>query len=199
MRHRICLAVLMMSLCLLCACGGKESEPIQAPMDFRRELLTRGGCAMELEARAESGNLVWELTLDCSLDPTGKGSVTVLAPESIAGVTALVDERGGSLRYGDLALGLGLLPGTELAPAAAPGKLVRAWAQAWIASAGEEDPGSMARYEDGRFTVSTWFDENRAPRRAELAVDGKLCFAAEIRKFEWKAIESNETTEENLG
>ena len=199
MRQRICFAVLMMSLCLLCACGGKAEDPLQAPMDFRRELLTRGGCAMELEARAESGNLVWELTLDCSLDPTGKGSVTVLAPESIAGVTALVDEGAGSLRYGDLALGLGLLPGTELAPAAAPGKLVRAWAQAWIASAGEEDPGSMARYEDGRFTVSTWFDENRAPLRAELAVDGKLCFTAEIRKFEWKAIESNETTEENLG
>ena len=199
MRQRICFAVLMMSLCLLCACGGKESEPIQAPMDFRRELLTRGGCAMELEARAESGNLVWELTLDCSLDPTGKGSVTVLAPESIAGVTALVDEAAGGLRYGDLALGLGLLPGTELAPAAAPGKLVRAWAQTWIASAGEEGPGSMARYEDGRFTVSTWFDENRVPLRAELAVDGKLCFTAEIRKFEWKALETNETTEENLG
>ena len=97
------------------------------------------------------------------------------------------------------ALGLGRLPGTELAPAAAPGKLVRAWAQAWIASAGEEDPGSMARYEDGRFTVSTWFDENLTPLRAELAVDGKLCFTAEIRKFEWKALETNETTEENLG
>ena len=54
MRQRICFAVLMMSLCLLCACGGKESDPIQAPMDFRRELLTRGGCGMELEARAES-------------------------------------------------------------------------------------------------------------------------------------------------
>lgn len=199
MRHRICFAVLMMSLCLLCACGGKEREPIQAPMDFRRELLTQGGCAMELEARAESGNLVWELTLDCRLDPAGKGSVTVLAPESISGVTALVDDTAGSLRYGDMALGLGLLPGTELAPAAAPGKLARSWTQAWIASAGEEDAGVMARYEDGRFTVSTWFDENQIPIRAELAVDGKLCFTAEIRKFEWKALETNETTEENLG
>jgi len=114
-------AVPMMTLCLLCACGGKEQNPLQAPMDFRAGLLARGGCAFELAARCEAGDRLWELELACELDAEGNGSVTVLAPESIAGIRAVLEGGKGSLRYGELSLGLGKLPGTELAPAAAPG------------------------------------------------------------------------------
>jgi hypothetical protein len=69
------LAVLMMTLCLLCACGGKEKDPLQAPMDFRAELLARGGCAFELAARSEAGDRLWELELACALDPEGREEV----------------------------------------------------------------------------------------------------------------------------
>lgn len=186
MRRRwMMIAVLMMNLCLLCACGGKEKDPLQAPMDFRAELLARGGCAFELAARSEAGDRLWELELACALDPEGRGTVTVLAPESIAGISAVLEDGKNSLRYGELSLGLGTLPGTELAPAAAPGALVRAWARDWIASAGTEDGTLLASYEDGALTVRTRFDASGVPIRAELALDGRTCFQAEIRNFEW--------------
>ena len=190
MRHRkILIAVpMMLILCLLCACGGKANDPLQAAMDYRTELLSRGGCGFELEARAETGEgRLWELTLACDLDADGNGTVTVLAPESIAGISAVTDGETGSLRFADLCLGLGTLPGTELAPAAAPGRLIRAWARDWIASAGAEGESLLACYEDGRFAVNTWFDAAGIPVRAELAVDGQTHFTAEIRNFEWKA------------
>ncbi|MBR6120056.1 MAG: hypothetical protein IKQ04_07045 [Oscillospiraceae bacterium] len=200
MRRRwMIFAVPMMTLCLLCACGGKEQNPLRAPMDFRAELLARGGCAFELAARSEAGDRLWELELACELDAEGNGSVTVLAPESIAGIRAVLEGGKGSLRYGELSLGLGKLPGTELAPAAAPGALVRAWARDWIASAGPEEEGLLVCYGDGPLTVRTCFDAGGVPLRAELLVEGRTRFSAEIRKFEWKAKEHNETTEENLG
>ena len=200
MRRRwMMIAVLMMNLCLLCACGGKAKDPLQAPMDFRAELLARGGCVFELAARSEAGDRLWELELACELDAEGNGSVTVLAPESIAGVSAVLEGGKGSLRYGELSLGLGTLPGTELSPAAAPGALVRAWARDWIASAGPDEDGLLVCYGDGPVTVRTRFDAGGVPLRAELLVDGRARFSAEIRKFEWKAEQDNETTEENLG
>ena len=200
MRRRwMIIAVLMMTLCLLCACGGKEKDPLQVPMDFRTELLARGGCAFELAARSEAGDRLWELELACALDPEGRGTVTVLAPESIAGISAVLEDGKNSLRYGELSLGLGTLPGTELAPAAAPGALVRAWARDWIASAGPEEDGLLVCYGEGPNTVRTRFDSGGVPLRAELLTDGRARFTAEIRNFEWKAEEDNETTEENLG
>lgn len=190
MRYRKILITvpMMILLCLLCACGGKANDPLQAAMDFRTALLAKGGCAFELEALADTGEeRLWELTLACTLDPEGNGTVTVLAPESIAGVTAVTEGGRSSLRCEALCLGLGELPGTELAPAAVPGRLVRAWAGDWIASAGADGEALLACYEDGGLKIRTWFDAEGVPLRAELAADGKTLFQAEIRNFTWKA------------
>ena len=88
------IAVPMLTLCLLCACGGKTNDPLQAPMDYRTDLLANGGCAFELDARVETGDRLWELSLDCELDANGDGTVKVLAPESIAGIAATVSGDG---------------------------------------------------------------------------------------------------------
>ena len=199
-RRKMFLTVQMMILlCLLCACGGKGNDPIQAAMDFRTALLAHGGCGFELEAQAETEAGVWELRLDCALDPAGNGTVTVLAPDSIAGITARTTDGGPSLRYEDLALGLGLLPGTELAPAAAPGRLVRAWGQDWIASAGREEGALLFCCQDGDLEVRTWLGADGLPLRAELLQQGRSCFSGTINNFQWKAVEQHETTEEDLG
>ena len=199
MRHWKLAVPMMLLLCLLCACAGGAKDPLQTPMDHRAALLSRGGCAFELEARAEAGGQLWALRLACVLDADGGGTVTVLAPESIAGISAQLEPESDSLSYDGLTLALGTLPGTELAPAAAPGRLVRAWARDWIASAGEEEAGLLACYGEGPLTVRTWFDGSGVPIRAELAADGQMRFSAEIENFEWKAGTTNETTQEDLG
>lgn len=186
-RRNLFLTVQMMILiCLLCACANRFNTPLQAPMDFRGRLLAEGGCAFELEARVEAGGQLWQLSLACELDAAGDGTVTVLAPESIAGIRARSEGGAGSLVYDGVCLGLGTLPGTELAPAGAPGRLVRAWAQDWIASAGPDAGCLLACYEDGSLTIDTWFDGENVPVRAQLAVDGQTRFSAEIRNFQWK-------------
>ena len=199
MRRRLLAVPMMLILCLLCACAGGGNDPLQTPMDYRAALLTHGGCAFTLEARVDAGDLLWELTLACELDAEGNGTVTVLAPESIAGISAVCEDGGESLRYEDLALGLGTLPGTELAPVQAPSRLVQAWAEAWIASAGPEEDGTLACYEDGSLSVRSCFDAAGLPVRAELAVDGQVTFTAEIRNFTWKAGNNDETSETDLG
>ena len=199
MRRKILSAVLMTTLCLLCACAGRGSDPVQTPLDFRAALLANDGCAFELEAVAETDGLCWPLTLACALDAEGCGTVTVLAPESIAGITARLTEDGATLTYDDLALGLGLLSGTEQTPAAAPGLLARAWSKFWIASAGAEGEGLRAVFEEGGLRADTWFDGAGLPLRAVLSLDGKAYFTAEIRNFTWKAGTEHETTQENLG
>ncbi|MBR6413508.1 MAG: hypothetical protein IKS21_02715 [Oscillospiraceae bacterium] len=193
------LAVLMMLLFLLCACGRSESNPLQAPMDFRGTLLAQGGCHFVAEACAETGDRVWALTLDCTLNAEGSGTVTVLAPETIAGITARIDGEDGSLCYETLVLGLGTLPDSTLAPVAAPGKLVLAWARDWIASAGAEDETLLVCYSAEALEVRTRFGADGTPVQAELLQNGKACFSAELHNFEWKAETKDETTEENVG
>ena len=186
MRKQLLISVLLLPLCLLCACAGKEIEPLEAPMAFRAALLERGGCRFELEALAQAGEELWPLTLACDLDASGGGTVTVLAPESIAGVCARLEGEKGTLEYEDLALALGRLPDSDLAPAAAPGVLVRAWARDWIASAGPDGEDLLACYQGKDLEIRTWFDAGGLPLRAELALDGEVRFQGDVKNFAWK-------------
>ena len=180
---RSALSALMTALLLLTGCAGGPG--VEGKLERQRDALR--SCPeirFQAEVTGAAGDRVFTCTLDCVSTPE-ETVLTVASPESIAGIAAVTDGETGSLVCDGLCLGLGTLPGTELAPAAAPGRLVRAWARDWIASAGTEDGALLACYEDGSLTARTWFDAEGVPLRAELSIDGRTRFTAEIRNFQW--------------
>ena len=63
--RRTLAAVLMTALCLLTACGSKETDELQAAMDFRAALLQAEGCTFTAAVTADYGDRSYEFTLDC--------------------------------------------------------------------------------------------------------------------------------------
>lgn len=196
------IAVLMMLLCLLCACASKEDSPMQTPIDLRSELLNSGGCQFIAEITAEVEERIYELTLDCSCQADGTARVTVCAPETIAGITAETDGKTGKLLYDGLSLAFGLPSDDRLAPVAMPAVVCRAWAEGLITSAGQEEDGLLAVYSFGMedpVTVRTWFNAETIPVRAELSWMGKVCGRVNIKDYKQSTGGSYEATEEDLG
>lgn len=196
-------AILTMLLCLLCACSsGKGTDHVQAAMDFRADLLSAGGCAFQSECTADWGDTVFSCTLDGDLDPEGGGWVTVLAPESVAGISAALKGGEGTLEYEDVALGLSPLPGS-IAPIQLPGVFVQAWTQGWIAGAGRDGDALCVQYELGygpeKLTIYTWFDENARPLRGELYYDDHMGAAVTLTEFTFAPGGTDETVETDLG
>ena len=205
MRRRT-LAVLTMLLCLLCACGGKENSPLQTPIDFRADLLNSGGCSFQAQISAEVEERMYDLTLDCSCLSGGTARVTVLAPETIAGVCAETDGKTGKLLYDGLSLAFGLPCDQRLAPVAMPAAVCRAWAEGMITSTGQEEEGLLAVYSmgsDDPVTVRTWFGPEGTPIRAELVWMGRVCGRMQIADYQTENIQttggSYEAAEEDLG
>ena len=202
MRRRL-LAVPMMLLCLLCACAGKRTESVQAPVDFRAGLLRAGGCSLRLEATADVGDQVCVFVLDCVLGADCSAELTLREPETLEGITARIDGDTGSLRFDDVCVTFGLPADSRLSPMEAPGMLIRAWIEGYIASAGTEGEEGCAVYEVGygpdACRVETRFDADGIPIRAELSLEGRVICKFEISEYQLLSGGDYETTEEDMG
>ena len=189
MRVRRGCAVLMMCLCLLLGgCGGR-SQGVSPAIAVRASLVQAGGCSFRAELTADYGDYVVPFALDCETEVNGPTHFTVAAPETLAGITAAVDETGGTVTYDGLMMDFGLLANGRLAPAAGPAVVAYCWSSAYLAAGGEEDGRFRATYEkdyeEKMLKVDTWF-ENGIPIYAEVCYNGQRILNLTISEFSLK-------------
>ena len=186
MRKWLC--VPMMTLCLLLvSCGGTEEET-----DPRQPYRDMDGCRMEAEVTCTQFDRLWTAKLACDYVPEGETRVEVLAPDHIAGVTAVLRGEELTLEYQDLCLDAGTLSAQRISPAACLPRLISALREGWLLEENEEvweeTPCRRLSLDqtgtDGGKIVSTvWLREDGTPLRGEIGVDGEIILTAEFTDF----------------
>lgn len=189
MRKGIC--VPMMALCLLLtACGGTgEAETA----DLRDRYHDMAGCTMEATVICGQEGLEWEADLRCDYIPGGESTVEVLAPETIAGVKAVLDENTWRLEYESDSLNAGTVSREEISPAACLPRLMNALRDGWLLEENEETWSEVpclrlavdqSGTQDGKIVSTVWLrQDDGTPLRGEIAVDGEIFLTAEFTNF----------------
>ena len=111
--------VLMMTLLLsACAVGGDNGELTAEELaaQIRTEYLTASSCAGTAVVTADYGLRVYDFTLDFVWRREGETTLTVTAPEELAGLTAIVGKGESRLEFQGVSLGTGDLTGEGLTP-----------------------------------------------------------------------------------
>lgn len=161
---------------------------ISRAVEFRAALVQAGGCSFQAEIIADFGETVESFTVSCEAQADGETNLTILEPETLAGITANVTQAGGKITYDGIMLDFGLLAEEALAPAAAPSLMVACWSGEYISSAGNEDAYYRVSYEKGYdedvLKVDTWF-ENSLPIYAEVCYNDVRILQLKITKFEF--------------
>ncbi len=201
MRKRLC--VLMMTLCLLAAgCGetGGEDGPGEAEL-LRQAYRDMTDCSMTAEVTCGGGEDLTAFTLQCDYVPEGESRVEVLAPETTAGVAALVNGENLTLTYEELTLPLGTLSGEEVSPAVCLPCLMDALRDGWLLEENVEelDGASCLRLSldrtggnGGKIVSTVWLDrESGVPRQGDIAVDGDVILEARFTEFKRGGIIEN--------
>lgn len=194
--HRPWACVPMMTLCLLlCACGGAGDTG--AAGAARAPFQEMESCSMTAEVSAFYSDEVSVFTLRCDYAPE-ESTVEVLAPETAAGVKAVLSGDGLTLTYEDDCLPAGPLSGEELSPASCLPRLMSALRDGWLLEENNEDWGDIPCLRlsleqtgaDGGTADSTlWLKkDDYTPVRGEIAVDGKIILQAEFTDFQFGAI-----------
>lgn len=176
--------LLMLPVMLLCGCR-KGNDTMQTALDFRRELLASGGCVFSADVEADYGDRVYDFTLDCTYDGT-EGHLSVTAPQSIAGISAVVRDGASQLEFDGVCLDFGPLANGLVSPLSVPWLLGSAWSGDYIAWAGED--GDLSRvtilkdYDERELSIVTWFQKN-IPVRAEISSGGQRVLTVTIEAF----------------
>ena len=162
-------------------------------MAIRRQYLEQTGCTASLDVTADYGQRVYTYTVDVSV--VGEEmTLTVTAPQELAGITAYVDETGSRLEYDGAMLETGELDGDGLTPLSAVPALLDSARSGFMDSCAIEeldeqttlrvlcrDPERPAG--QGRETT-LWFDgTSGALVRGEIAVDGYRVIRCEFLQF----------------
>ncbi|MBE6961464.1 MAG: hypothetical protein E7445_03310 [Ruminococcaceae bacterium] len=192
MRRYYC--VQMMILCLmLTGCGSAQQETeVQTVQSKYRNML---GCVMEAEVTGGVGEEdPVAFTLRCMYDPAGESVVEVLAPETVAGIRAVVSSDTLMVVYEELCLPAGTVSRESISPAACLPWLMDALRDGWLMeeSAEEVDGTPCLRLcldetDDGaRMEATVWIrEESDTPVRGEIAVDGEKILTAEFTSFQF--------------
>ncbi len=179
------IGVLTMSLALaLCGCGqggggGVEEEALA----IRTEYLELEGLEGTVEVTADYGERVYQYGMELHWQKDGESSLTVTAPEEVAGVRVTMEGDETALEYDGARLETGELNAEGLSPVDAVPALLRYAREGFMGECGVEtlDETEMIRvdFREPEAQAGTgnectlWFDrETHCLARGELSVDG---------------------------
>lgn len=177
-------AVLMLCV-LLFGCTSEESV-LASAIEFRAALVQAGGCSFCAEIEADFGNHIETFTADCDFSTDGTARLTLLAPETLAGITAAVTDSGGKITYDGMAVDFGMLANGNVIPAAAPALTALCWCREYISAAGWEDDIYRVTYEkdfdEKRLLIDTFF-KNDLPICAEVCYNNQRILKLNISDY----------------
>ena len=132
MRKALLFALMLMLL--LTACGGEKTDPVAG---LQQQYAAVESATMEADITCHYDDEVREYTLLCAYTPE-RSTVTVLAPENLAGISAAIEGGMLTLSYDDLSLDAGSYSAAAVSPVVALPKLVEAAAWGYPAEQSAE-------------------------------------------------------------
>ena len=181
----------MIALCLLLtSCGDAGEESSASLRDRYREM---SGCTMEAAIVCDQEGMEWEASLRCEYVPGGESVVEVLAPETIAGVKAVISDSDWSLEYEGECLNAGAISSEGISPAACLPRLMNALRDGWLLEKNEESWNEVpclrlcvdqSGTQNGKIVSTIWLrQDDGVPLRGEISVDGEIILTAEFTSF----------------
>ena len=179
------LLALMIILTLLTACSPAKNNNADKMAEIRMDFIAAERLELTVGITADYGNRVYDFRVKYTGNPQ-KGQIEILAPESIAGITAEVDISGITLIYDGARLETGRLLENDLSPVEAIPMLISGWQQSIIKLLSSEkldsyDTLSMTTDITETTQAKTWFDANTLlPIRSEISENGKMVIQCEF-------------------
>lgn len=159
---------------------------LEPAIEFRAALLQAGGCTFHAKIEADFGDRVELFAVDCDCSTDGTARLTITEPETLAGITAAVTERGGKITYDGMSVDFGLLANGNVIPAAAPVLTALSWYGEYISAAGWEDEVYRVTYEkdydEKRLQIDTYF-KNDLPFSSEVCYNNQRILKLDISDY----------------
>lgn len=179
------LAVLLTVMCLLVGCEG-GTDGTNRVLELRQRMLS-GSCEFTATVTADYGDYLHTFVVGCAADLNGTVSFTVLAPDTISGITGSITGQEGTLTFDDQVLVFSPLADGQLGPVAAPWVLVNCLRSGYLVSVGETEQGLLLTIDDSyaedSLRIDVRLNDEDIPVTAEIIWQGRRILTMKIENF----------------
>ncbi len=180
------MAWLLAVVLFLSGCGGKNT-PMERGIALRERILGGDQCSFEMEITADFGDSTYTFCLQCEGDAQGNVKFSVLTPDSISGISGVIDSTGGKLTFDDTALAFSLLADGEVSPVSAPWLFLKAMRSGYMRAASTEEEYTRITVDDSfesdALQLDVWLDPTDVPVQAEVIWQGRRVLSMCLRNF----------------
>lgn len=128
--------------------GAEGNEAEELALQIRGEYLAMSSCAGQAAITADYGQRVYQYELAVAVDGE-ETTLTLSAPDTVAGITARVTGQDGQLEYDGLSVETGPLDPEGLSPVSAVPALLEGARSGYIVSCALEEDGALLRMDCG--------------------------------------------------
>ena len=176
---------LVLLLFFLAGCA-PETNSMDRAMALRSKILASALC-FEAQITADFGRQTYTFTVDCNFEKQGKLTFKIISPESIAGISGVMDASGGALTFDGQALSFPLLADGQVSPVSGPWVLMCALRSGYLTSCSAE-AGQMRlsiddSYEKDALHLDIWLDQEDLPKQAEIFWRGRRVLSVTVTNF----------------
>lgn len=172
---------------MLCGCSG-GSDLTDRAMALRGKLQAASGCAFDATVTADYGDKTYTFAMGCRVDARGNLSFTVKEPESIAGISGVIDNSGGKLTFDDHMLAFPMLADGQVTPVSAPWLLYKTLIGGYLRSAAQEAELLHLQiddsYEDHALQLDVWLGAGDLPVRSEVLFQNRRILTLLVENFQ---------------
>ncbi len=182
------ITIVCLILILLSGCDSASSEIDKAQL-MRQKLLDGKGCQFTATVTADYGEEIYTFEMSCIADQIGNMQFTVLAPDSIQGITGKIENEKGKLTFDDQILAFEILADGQITPVSAPWLLVKTMRGGYIRSCGVD--GEYLRttifdsYEEDALQLDIWLTDELTPVQGEILFRGRRILTIHVINFSY--------------
>lgn len=175
-----------MLVLVLAGCSNAEAE-LDRAITLREQLLRMESCSFTAQITADFGETLYTFTTENKANESGGVSFSIIAPETISGITGTVSADGGELTFDGKAVAFPVLAEGEVSPASGPWLMMKALQSGYITSCGQE--GELLRvtiddtYEEDALQVDIWLNSANTPVQAEVVWKGRKILTIAVSDF----------------
>lgn len=179
-------ATLVLVLCMFCGCSAKENA-LEQVTDLRKTLLEADGCTFQASITADYEDKVHTFQMTCSVDSNGKLDFTVIAPETISGISGYISYDGGNLTFEEKVLAFPKLADGQISPIYSPWLFINSLRGGYLSGYSEESDG-MCIYIDDSFCdhplkAEVKMDKDMIPTHVEFIWQNRRILSLDIQNF----------------
>ena len=171
---------------LLSGCGGTGNLMDRA-LTLRNTLENGNGCMFSCEVTADYGDLIYQFSMDCSVDSQNLLQFSVTDPDTIAGITGTISGKEANLVFDDVALAFQPMTDRMPSPVYGPWMLIHTLRSGYLTSCGLEDNQLRLSlddsYQENAAHLDIYLNENDLPVQCDIFWEGRRLLTMEVENF----------------